>query len=870
MTEVLGAVASGLQLVETAIKIGSKIYGFVNSIKSAPKKTAAFRRNLDQSLILLKEVEVTLRIAKVEYTRVGDTAYLIETALTTFRQELVEISDSVDNLYANPKSWKNKIRIGLKGDGEWERYDRRIKEQYNKLTAASVQLSNKLTIENGSRINEVKAEVQSVGVEIVTKVSAPLNSVQQDVQTIRNTGDSSMLLIQESMALQISSMRRMEQLHGDQFQRITELRDDVVVNHNETVQTLARVENTCTTISVRQEDQAKDIHDLEGKIGDVTDLVQKLADDLTTSGSTSLDITAQSQAVLDGLKNLNMSPPPSHSSTTSEPKSRDDRVKLERQKRNLSSAVRQILRLAEDPSAVKLVKGPDAEDYVNAVQQLLDILHDDSEGGQDLKHELAAITSQLLGTKSLYMQRAPDTSLSKKLESKGDICRNMLSSFESDVELKENKELQKVKPLDNGTLIISSRSQRLVSEDENEVTSTQTTLTFKPNVTAGESKPSWVASILNTYGTEGTFSVPLLIRVHNRRYFSLSDTTCSDNLASKGDLEGLKRLFSCGDASVFDVNQRGQSLLHSAINSLSPKDNPGKRKDQLPKAFAVCKFLLEQGADANLLDDRGDPPLSFLNVRGFDIFSKQTSESANFTFAQGVFFQILDAGIADKKSPFGPDEAIAKLIRQLIGSSAQLFRQLLSRLDQTEFDINCYSGSYNAIALEFAVLSGMDSNLYSQNLNTAIEYGCDMTAKTFRYQESCLHLLLKMLEISPDDAWVTSELKWESFKRWWTKWLSERSRLFLSLGADVYATDIKHLEFPERGNIHCSVTRDMYIHEVQDTWWEVLAEIGISQDEVLKKEAKQLEVSKEEYESYLVSLAKKSFEERQTRWEGSE
>ncbi|KAK6544576.1 hypothetical protein TWF694_001264 [Orbilia ellipsospora] len=868
MTEVLGAVASGLQLVETAIKVGSKIYEFVHSIKSAPKKAVAFRRNLDQSIILLKEIEVTLKVAKVEYTKVGDTAYLIETTLTTFRQELGDISDSVETLYANPKTWRSRVRIGLKGDGEWERFDRRIKEQYNKLTAASVQLSNKLNIENGSRINEVKAEVQAVGVEIVTNVSAPLNSVQQDVQTIRNTGDTSILLIQESMALQISSMQRMEQLHGHQFQRITEIQEDVAINHNETVQTLARVENTCATISVRQEDHTKGIHNLEEKIGDVTGLVQKLADDLTTSGS--VDITAQSQAVLDGLQKLNISPPPSHSSSTYEPKSREDRLKLERQKRNLSSAVRQILRLAEDPSAVKLVKGPDAEDYVNAVQQLLDTLQDDSEGGQDLKHELAAITSQLLGTKSLYMQRAPDTSLSKKLEGKGEICRSVISAFESDADLKENKEIQKVKPLDNGTLVISSRSQRLVSEDENEVTSTQTTLTFKPNVREGESKPSWVASILNTYGTEGAFSVPLLIRVHNRRYFSPFDDECSNGLASIGDLESLQKLFSSGEASVYDVNQVGQSLLHIAINSLSPKDYPGRRKNRMGKCFSVCKFLLEQGADVNLLDDRGNPPLSFLDMRYFDKITEKSSDMENFKFAHIAFFQLLEAGIENKKSPFGPEQAIANLIRKLVAGSSQILRGFLSRLDETEIDINCYSGSRNAITLEFAVLSGMDPALFSQNLDIALEYGGDIRAKTFQYQESCLHLTLKILEIEPDDAMVTSELKWESFKNWAIKLLSKRLHLFLSLGADMYAKDIKHLKFPNRGNIHCTVTRDMYIHEVQETWWEVLTELGISREELLSKESKELEVSKEEYEAYLDSLAKRSFDERQTRWEKRE
>lgn len=141
MAEVLGTVASSLQLVDTALKIGQNIYKFVENIRSAPKKVQTFRNDLDQTLALLKDIRSSLEIAKTKYNNLGDTAKLVESTLEDFNRELAESSITVETLYARSNSWKSKMKIGFKGDGEWVRIDDRIKVQYSRLTAASVQLS---------------------------------------------------------------------------------------------------------------------------------------------------------------------------------------------------------------------------------------------------------------------------------------------------------------------------------------------------------------------------------------------------------------------------------------------------------------------------------------------------------------------------------------------------------------------------------------------------------------------------------------------------------------------------------------------------------------------------------------------------------
>ncbi|EPS36012.1 hypothetical protein H072_10497 [Dactylellina haptotyla CBS 200.50] len=863
MAEVLGAVASSLQLVETAIKLGSQIYKFINNIKSAQKKAVFFRRDLDLTLNLLSEVTKHLERAKKEYRKVGDTVFIVETALENFYQELSDITISVETLYANPMKWKNKIKIGLKAESEWEKFDSKIKAHYNKLTAASVQLSNSLNIENGERINEVKSEVEAVGIEITTNVSAPLQSVQQDVRTIRDTGDTSFLLIQESIALQVSNMQRMENLHGHQFKRITEIHDTMTTNQNETAEGFNRIESGCNTILTRQEDQAKDINSLGEEIGDVKDMVQKLAEDLTsTSNLAGVDIPAQSQAVLDGIKSLKISPP-SSSLSTSEPKSREDRMKLEKQKRNLSAAVRQILRLAEEPSATKLVKGADAEDYVNAVQQLLDTLQDDSETGQDLKHELTVITSQLLGTKSLYMQKAPDPSFKKKISAQEQICQSLMSEFDTDLVEIENKQLRKIKPLDNGTLIISSRTQKRTAKDDTEITGNETTLTFKPKLKQlpGESQPAWVASITHTFGTESKFSVPLLIRVHNRRFFAMKDRTTPRSLASRGDLKGLQKLFQEGLASVFDVDQYGVGLLHNAVYGLRPDQN--RTKDQSENCLSVCRFLLEQGADPNLVDDVDKTPLTSFNSVDLYAANKYNISPEDRRIAEAAFREILETGVSYRASPFGPEQAISLALGNLIYSSSAFFGHLVSRLNDTEFDINCYPGCNNAIALEFATLSGDDLDQWSENLDIAIKHGADVRARKWHTEESCLHLAIARIKVIEGDFMMNTEPKWLSYKKYWLKFLSPRIRKYLSLGADIYAKDDKYLEFQGIGNINYTVTRAMYQHEVQEVWWELLAEFGFSKVEVLEKEAKELEITTEDYQTYLNGLAEEEFNQRQ-------
>ncbi|KAF3163781.1 hypothetical protein TWF751_009986 [Orbilia oligospora] len=861
MAEILGIVASSIQLADAALKIGDNIYKFVDNIRSAPKKVKTFRGDLDQTLSLLKDTRSSLEIAKTKYNNLGDTAKLVENTLEDFNRELAEISITVETLWARSQSWRVKIKIGFKGDSEWVRIDARIRVQCTRLAAASVQLSNKLVLENGERLNDIGGSVTAIDIEITQNVSKPIQNIQNDVQNIRTTGDTSILLIQESMALQVSHMNRVERLHGEQFQRVTEVHDTLVANQNENAQTFMRIENTCNFIAREQENQARDILDLDGKFDDLTEKVRDLADGLKNGlDATAIDIAIQSKAVLDGIKAFNISS--GAASPTSEPRSRNEKLQLEKRKRKLSSAVRLILRLSEDPSNSKMIKGEDAEDYLAAVQELLEILQDDTDSGQVLKQELSVIATQLLGGNSLYMQRAPDAAIARRVQNAGNRSEDILSSLDGETIITENYAVQKTEQLDNGTLVLSSSSQKRFAEDQSEVVSNRTTMVFKPKLSRGESKPSWVLSIMNTFGTEGVFSVPLVIRVYNRRFYAPTDKFSPHRLATFGDIKALQEVLSSGNASIYDVDQFGSSLLHSAVASLKFRESAGRQGRQAQGCLAVCEFLLSQGADANYLDDKDQTPLNCLSGVVFDL--PASADLPDFKIASSAFHRLLESGISNKSSPFGPERAIATLVRGLANGSSLFFDQFLSRLGGTEFDINSYSGGNNAIMLEIptGVTLG-NTTAFSKNCDIAIKYGADIRARICDTKESCLHVLLRLIKPLPDDEFMVSEKAWLSFKAYLLRVFTGRLEKLLSLGADIYAKDERYLEWVDKKNINFTVTRDVYAHEVQDTWWACITKFGYSKEEVIAQEARELEVPDQEYENYLESLSKATFDERQ-------
>ncbi|KAF3317731.1 hypothetical protein TWF173_010499 [Orbilia oligospora] len=860
MAEILGIVASSIQLADATLKIGNNIYKFVDNIRSAPKKVKTFRGDLDQTLSLLKDTRSSLEIAKTKYNNLGDTAKLVENTLEDFNRELAEISITVETLWARSQSWKVKIKIGFKGDSEWVRIDARIRVQHERLTAASVQLSNKLGLENGERLNDIGSSVTAIGVEITKNVSEPIQTIQKDVQNIRTTGDTSILLIQESMALQMSHMNRVEKLHGEQFQRVTEIHDTVAANQNENCQNLMRIESTCNYISREQENQSHDIFDLGEKVDDLTEKVKDLADGLKNGLDVTADIATQSKAVLDGIRALSISS--GATSPASEPRSRNEKLQLEKRKRKLSSAVRSILRLSEDPSNSKVIKGDDAEDYLAAVQDLLEILQDDTDIGQVIKQELSVIATQLLGSNSLYMQRAPDAAIARRVRNAGNRTEDILSSLDGETVITENYAVRKTEQLDNGTLVLSSSSQKRFTEDQSEVVSNRTTMIFKPNIVQGESKPSWVLSIMNTFGTEGIFSIPLVIRVYNRRFYAPTDKSSPHWLATFGDIKALQEVLSSGNASIYDVDQSGNSLLHSAVASLKFRESAGRQGRQAQGCLAVCEFLLSQGADANYLDDKDQTALNRLSGAVFDL--PASADLPDFKIASSAFHRLLESGISNKSSPFGPERAIATLVRGLANGSSLFFDQFLSRLSGTEFDINSYSGGSNAIMLELPTGVALGSTtVFFKNCDIAIKYGADIRARTCDTRESCLHVLLRLIKPLPDDDFMVSEKAWLSFKAYLLKVFTGRLEKLLSLGADIYAKDERYLEWDDKKNINFTVTRDVYAHEVQDTWWACITKFGYSKEEVIAREARELEVPDQEYENYLESLSKATFDERQ-------
>ncbi|KAF3924021.1 hypothetical protein ABW21_db0205439 [Orbilia brochopaga] len=833
MAEVLGVIASSLQLAELAVKTGTQIYKFIDHIRVAPRKMKAFRRDLELNLSLLKDISLLLESAKAQYTTVGETASLVQEAIDNFQIELKDILKTVETTYGDTKRWRAKLKIGLKGDGEWVRIDSRVKHHYDRLTAASVQLSNKLHVENGKVLKETSADIQAVGIEITENVSAPICSIQDDIKTVIRAEDASLFMLQESIRLQHVNMSRVEELHADQFERIEELHETAIVT-----------QEVC-------EANADSIKTLE-------QTVSRLETDIISNGQiTEHHMTAFVQSI----QSFHDNP------ITSEPEStmsKEQRIRLEQGKRKLSSRIRFLLRLSEDSSSTKILKGAEAEDFRTGVEEILEIMHDQSDVGIRLKQELPRIAMQLVTERAVFMQKTPSPALQKKLRMAGSNCESLLTAItvDSDRTNVENKDLRGVQVLEHGELVLSSRIQRRVDasvfEDEIEdVEQNITTIAYRPKLKEqGESKAAFVVSFSSAFGTNGTFSVPLLIRVYNRRYYKPLDKNSPRWLASEADLEGLQQFFSTGLASVYDTDENGKSLLHCAVGALQRRN---KRTGFTQKCLALCRFLLAQGADTNIVDDFERTPLNSID----SIVFEEDPDSVDLATAQTAFEQVLTSSIENRVSPFGPEVALAHSIKGLISGTPWFLDTLLYKLTNTEFDINSYSGANNAIVLEFATAKTDEFKLWSRQLAIALKHGLDINARTWETNESCVHLLLRVLKINPTDPFMKTEASWQSFKKYSLKRLTPRLREMLRLGVNIYATDTKDLEFSDGKDIGCSITRDMYIHELQETWWEVLAEFGHSKEEVILEEAKDLNVPVEEYEVYLRSLAQKAFEDRQ-------
>ncbi|KAF3195221.1 hypothetical protein TWF225_003634 [Orbilia oligospora] len=852
MAEILGIVASSIQLADAALKIGDNIYKFVDNIRSAPKKVKTFRGDLDQTLSLLKDTRSSLEIAKTKYNNLGDTAKLVENTLEDFNRELAEISITVETLWARSQSWRVKIKIGFKGDSEWVRIDARIRVQCTRLAAASVQLSNKLVLENGERLNDIGGSVTAIDIEITQNVSKPIQNIQNDVQNIRTTGDTSIQLIQESMALQLSHMNRVEKLHGEQFQRVTEVRDTVVFNQFQNTQAFDRIEDTCQTLSGQLLQTSEAIAQADAKLESVSDRLDQLElNQRNGQDLPPLELAALYKLALPtGIANA-------------QPTSKTERIRLEVQRKKMTGLIRRIIKLADGSTGVKLMKGDEAEKYTTTIQELVDTLQDESEIGNILKQEISKVTLQLLGSNSLYMQKGYDSRIKDRLERKANEGESMMVELEASAV--EHKQVRTEHAVEDGTVVISSRYRRRVAAspfgEDDEMESSRTIIQYNPKVAPGETRTAFAALFSNTSGTLGSSSVPLLLRVYHRRDYDIWDQNSPTSLASKGKLDKVKELLSSGQISIYDTDKNGMSLLHEAVSTICARN---KTEEGLaPGCFALCQFLLDHGADANIIDDFGKTPLSYLALTVFE----QHPEYLNVEIARSVFNQVLDSGIKNRSSPFGPEQAIARLIRSFMAGSTWFFDQLLTKINDTEFDINNYAGSYNAIMLEFAAVPSQNDPILFRNYDMAMKRGGDICARTWNTGESCLHLLLYKISCNEDDLFIKNEATWKSFKKHQCNAFKNRLNKMLSLGADVYATDRIFREFVDGTSYGRSVTRAMYEYEVQDIWWETILEFGFEKETIMRKEAEEIGVSVIDYEAHLEGLAKASFEARQEGFE---
>ena len=69
--------------------------------------------------------------------------------------------------------------------------------------------------------------------------------------------------------------------------------------------------------------------------------------------------------------------------------------------------------------------------------------------------------------------------------------------------------------------------------------------------------------------------------------------------AERGDVQGIRELFASREASPFDCDERGFTVLHFAALS----------------SVGLCRFLIEQGADASYKNQDGKPPAVVVSWR---------------------------------------------------------------------------------------------------------------------------------------------------------------------------------------------------------------------------------------------------------------
>ncbi|KAJ6259283.1 hypothetical protein Dda_6182 [Drechslerella dactyloides] len=695
-------------------------------------------------------------------------------------------------------------------------------------------------------LDRVEKDVEQLHDAVSQEIKGPLQSIQDGVHGIQNANLGFKYEIQQLVNLQIYQMEQSRNQHGEIIWRQD-------ANQKETTKQFDLLGSAIGTVSQNQEKTNRKIDVLERKSDELNELVCQAKEEIKKNGGMLLYRHAL-------LKQL---------SSIQDARSQDDagislstaeRAKLARQNDKVSVAIRRISKLAQGCKDTMYIEDDDAQDYLTSIQDLLEVLQESSDGGSSLKRELTQLARRLLGVDSMYVEKAPAAWLNNKFAKRGNVVAKHLYGFKPDtVSCKGFQEERKLEN-DMGSLVVSCRSEKrtAMSEYEGPIKAQATRLFVRqePDIERGEIKLACAFKIEDLSGSERAagLALPLVLRQYNWRSFKPGDPQSPWRMAMDGDLPQLQAVFKSRMVTIYDLDQDGRSLLHAVVETIRLRNKP----EEHAKRLEVCKFLIEQGADANVPNKEGKSAINYLRST---VYETQPT-FVRLDIAQEAFDQILSSLLKNHYSPYDEEEALAVAIRNLMGGSPWFFDKLLSRLTSSgDLDINNYDGSGNAVMLEFATASTDDIDVLLKNLEIAIKHGGDIHARTRETGESCLHLIVREIRESFNSLeTMTCEGQWKYFFNRWLKQHLPRITKMLEFGADVFAIDSQVLMFPDGRNIHYSVTRTMYSWGVQDHWWNAIEDAGYTKDGLMEKEAGDLGVTMKEYETYLEDLAKKTVE----------
>ncbi|KAJ6259284.1 hypothetical protein Dda_6183 [Drechslerella dactyloides] len=224
--------------------------------------------------------------------------------------------------------------------------------------------------------------------------STPNSSIGVGINSPGRVGDARIAMLQEPLRLQKPCISRTEEVHAEQIRQLEELRDEFAKAQEQNAARLHQLELDC----------ALDASNLAGVIQicqTTMDFVSELANHTNNNGR---GMHPAIEAFLECMQNIRNFP--GKNTTPCSPLSGDERIRFKVGKRKLSCRMRTLLTLAEQSSSspTKSLEGTDAEDFIMAMEDIVEIMQDQSKVGAKLRRETPQIAVQQLRKHQSLMQ----------------------------------------------------------------------------------------------------------------------------------------------------------------------------------------------------------------------------------------------------------------------------------------------------------------------------------------------------------------------------------------------------------------------------------------------------------------------------------